>query len=306
VLSAAACGNKNDSSTASSSSKSSTSSSPSAPPAAAADYSVLLMKASDIPTPAGAFASDPPLLNPSNIHGVAQLFHTADNTAIIGDTLAVMADPTEAANVLAKSKEGLGTSVTGAPQPSPVGANGTVAAGTSPDGSKAVTVLMFTEANVFATLEFDSAPGDLNPVPPDFVETVGKLQLDAITAGLPKLPPAGTPSSGAAPAKVTIDGQSKAIDGPVVCSTTDGKFSIAIGEAVVGVIVGLEPDGSVVHSVGLGDVNGVVLSFTEGAPGNTATATKDGNNYKITGTATGTDNASQQVSKPYEITVTCP
>jgi lipoprotein LpqH len=94
----------------------------------------------------------------------------------------------------------------------------------------------------------------------------------------------------------------------VVCSTTDGKFSIAIGEPIVGTIVGLEPDASVVHIVGLGNtVNGVVLSFTEGAPGNTATATKDGNNYKITGTATGTDTANgQQISKPFEIDATCP
>jgi hypothetical protein len=70
---------------------------------------------------------------------------------------------------------------------------------------------------------------------------------------------------------------------------------------VTGIIVGLEPDGSAVHSAGLGTVDGVVLSFTEGAPGNTATATKTGNFYKITGTATGVDNAGQQVSKPFEV-----
>jgi lipoprotein LpqH len=92
----------------------------------------------------------------------------------------------------------------------------------------------------------------------------------------------------------------------VVCSTTDGKFSIAIGEVITGVIVGLEPDASAVHNVGLGDVNGTVLSFTEGVPGNEATATKDGNHYTITGTATGSDNANQQVSKPFDIDVMCP
>jgi hypothetical protein len=52
---------------------------------------------------------------------------------------------------------------------------------------------MFTEANTVVNLQFDSAPGDLNPVPPDFVETVGTLQLDAVKAGLPELPPPGTP-----------------------------------------------------------------------------------------------------------------
>jgi lipoprotein LpqH len=119
-------------------------------------------------------------------------------------------------------------------------------------------------------------------------------------------PVSGSDSSEAAPATITIDGQPRTVNGPVVCSTTDGKFSIAIGEVITGVIVGLEPDASAVHNVGLGDVNGVVLSFTEGVPGNDATAIKDGNNYTITGTATGSDNANQQVSKPFEIDVTCP
>jgi ipoprotein LpqH len=116
----------------------------------------------------------------------------------------------------------------------------------------------------------------------------------------------GSASGAAAPASITIDGQPKTVDGPVVCETTDGKFSIAIGDVITGVIVGLEPDASAVHNVGLGDVNGTVLSFTEGVPGNDATATKDGKNYTITGTASGSDNANQQVSKPFEIKVTCP
>lgn len=118
----------------------------------------------------------------------------------------------------------------------------------------------------------------------------------------------GAASPGPGSAKVTVDGQPQNITGPVVCSTTDGKFSIAIGEPITGVIVGLEPDASVVHGVGLGTVNGVVLSFTEGVPGNNASATKDGNNYKVTGTATGVAeaNPAQQVSKPFQIDVTCP
>ncbi len=107
-------------------------------------------------------------------------------------------------------------------------------------------------------------------------------------------------------AKVTVDGQAKQVDGPVVCSTTDGKFSIAIGEVITGVIVGLEPDASKVRVVGLGDVNGVVLNFTDGVPGDTATATKDDNTYTIKGTASGSDSAGNQVSKPFEVVATCP
>ena len=55
--------------------------------------------------------------------------------------------------------------------------------GSSPDGSKAVTVLLFTESKAFVTLEFDSKPGD--PVPPEFVTDVGQKQDAALKAGLP-------------------------------------------------------------------------------------------------------------------------
>jgi lipoprotein LpqH len=122
------------------------------------------------------------------------------------------------------------------------------------------------------------------------------------SAAAPSSPTSVAPGS----AKVTVDGQPLNVSGPVVCSTTAGKFSIAIGEVITGVIVGLEPDGSVVHGVGLGTVNGVVLNFTEGVPGNNASATKSGNSYSVTGTASGIDNAGQQVSKPFTIDVTCP
>ncbi len=98
------------------------------------------------------------------------------------------------------------------------------------------------------------------------------------------------------------------IQGQVVCATNDGKFSIAVGDMATGIIVGLEPDASAVHNVGLGTVDGVVMSFTEGVPGNTATATKDGNAYQINGTATGVSeaNPAEQIAKPFDITVTCP
>jgi len=120
-----------------------------------------------------------------------------------------------------------------------------------------------------------------------------------------------TPTSSTTPAasgqtQVTIGGQPQNVSGPVVCSTTNGKFSIAVGDMVTGIIVGLEQDGSAVHNAGLGTVNGVVMSFTEGAPGNSATAVKTGNNYKITGTASGMDNSGQQVNKDFTVDVTCP
>jgi len=110
-------------------------------------------------------------------------------------------------------------------------------------------------------------------------------------------------------AKVTIDGQPQNINGQVVCATAGGNYNIAIGEAATGIAVVMAPDASVVHSVGLGNVNGVTLGYQEGVPGGAAaTATKDGNNIKVSGTATGIDMANPMapVTKPFEIEVTCP
>ncbi|MCV7088833.1 lipoprotein LpqH [Mycobacterium interjectum] len=113
-------------------------------------------------------------------------------------------------------------------------------------------------------------------------------------------------SAAAGPVRVTIGGRPQNVSGPVVCGTTNGKFSIAVGDMVTGIIVALEPDASAVHGAGLGTVDGVVMSFTEGVPGEDATATKAGSTYKITGTASGTDNAGAQAHKPFEVNVTCP
>jgi hypothetical protein len=308
VLAGCSRSDEEPSASATSSSSKQTTTEAAAEPAAASDYSTLLMAADDIDSPE-PFIAEPPIVNPNGMQGVAGLYHTAGDTAMIGDTIVVLADSAEAANVLTKTAEGLGTSVTGTPAPSSVGTNGSVVAGTSPDGSKAVTVLLFTEENAFVTLQFDSPPGDLNPVPLDFVDSVGQLQLEALKAGLPDIaPPAPLGAGTGAPATVTVGGQPLNVQGEVVCATNDGKYSIAIGDMTAGVIVGLEPDASVVHGVGLGTVDGAVMSFTEGVPGNTATATKDGNTYKVTGTATGVSDANptEQISKPFEVSVTCP
>ena len=109
------------------------------------------------------------------------------------------------------------------------------------------------------------------------------------------------------PAKITVDGQPLPVTDPVDCNSKDGKFSIAIGQPFIGVIVALEQDASVVHLVGLGDINGLNYNFTEGVHGQSATATKSGNTYHVTGTASGTDNkGKQQATKPFTVDVTCP
>ena len=121
-----------------------------------------------------------------------------------------------------------------------------------------------------------------------------------------------TASATAAPSgggtKVSIDGQDQNVSGTVVCSSMGGNMNIAIGDAATGIAAVLSSDGATVQSVGLGNVNGVTLGYQSGTGQGDAKATKDGNSYKISGTATGIDmaNPMQPVNKPFEIDVTCP
>lgn len=119
--------------------------------------------------------------------------------------------------------------------------------------------------------------------------------------------PAG--SSGSSTAKVVIGGKEQNVQGTVACTTAAGNVNIAIGGAATGigaVLTDANPPG--VKSVGLGNVNGVTLGYTPGTGQGNATATKNGNAYKITGTATGVNmsNPMQPVNESFEIDVTCP
>ena len=109
---------------------------------------------------------------------------------------------------------------------------------------------------------------------------------------------------------VTIDGKDQAIQGTVVCSTMGENVNIAIGDATTGIGAVLSSgDSPVVHSVGLGNVNGVTLGFQENAGQGDAKAEKSDSTYKISGNATGMDMANPMqgvVTKPFEIEVSCP
>jgi ipoprotein LpqH len=114
--------------------------------------------------------------------------------------------------------------------------------------------------------------------------------------------PGGTNAS-----KVLIDGKDQNVQGTTVCTTTPGNVTLAVGGSATGISVVLsDASPPQVKSVALGNVNGVSLGYAQGGQGN-ASATKDGNSYKITGTATGVDvaNPMQPVNKPFEIDVTC-
>jgi hypothetical protein len=151
--------------------------------AAPADYTGLLIKATDINLPGDTFTGQPPTQNPHGQPGVAQLFSNQNDTREIGDDILIFPDADTAVRELDEEKAALGNEVKGGtPAPATVGTGGTIVSGTSPDGSHAVTVLLFTEGKAFTNLEFDSAPND--PVPPGFVTDVGQKQDAAIKNGL--------------------------------------------------------------------------------------------------------------------------
>ena len=185
-VSVAGCAGNKSSTTSSSgsatasASNTATSSSSSAAPA---DYTALLIKASDITLPGDTFTGQPPIQNPNGQPGAAQIFSNQNDTRHVGDTILILPDPDQAVSELDEEKAALGDMVKGGtPAPAAVGTGGTTVSGTSPDGSKAVTVLLFTEGKAFVNLEFDSAPND--PVPPQFVTDVGQKQDTAIKNGL--------------------------------------------------------------------------------------------------------------------------
>jgi len=187
AVSVAGCGSKPTSSTSTSgSATSATSSRSSAPtssaPAQPSDYAGLLIQATDINAPE-PFNASPPTNNPNGQPGVATTFSTQDGSHVIRDTIQVLADPAAATNALNSAKAGQGNTIKD-PQTdsSNVGTGGTTLSGNSPDGSKGVTILLFTEGRAFVTLEFDGPPGMLPP--PDFVLDTGQKQDAAVKKGL--------------------------------------------------------------------------------------------------------------------------
>lgn len=188
VVGATGCGDHNSSSVPPASS-SPTSSSATASggsvtnpsPGQPTDYSSLLIKASDI---GGDFTTpQPPVQNPNNAAGVAQLFASPDNSRRIGITILIVADPSVVAAGIENTKANYAGKVGGTWQPVDVGANGFIISGGSPGNSQAVTVLLFSEGKAIVNLEFDSAPND--PIDPNVAIDVGRKQDAAIKAGLP-------------------------------------------------------------------------------------------------------------------------
>jgi ipoprotein LpqH len=123
--------------------------------------------------------------------------------------------------------------------------------------------------------------------------------------------PSAAPS--AAGPQVIVDGQKQNVTGQVSCTAAGDNTNIGIGDATNGVgAVVSNANPPIVHSVGLGSVNGVTLGFSDAAPnqGGNAGAAVSGKSYAIKGTAAGVDMSNsqqpQQVTKSFEMDVTCP
>lgn len=167
------------------------SSSSSSAPAPANDYTGLLIKVSDIDAPI-PFVASPPEANPNGKPGAAIVFSTephpqdADGITVhevhIRDTVEVLPDPAAAVDAMNVAKAGQDSVVNPTTDAANVGSGGVTLSGKSPDGSKGVTVLLFTEGRALVTLEFEG-PVDSLP-PPDFVIDVGQGQAAAIKKGL--------------------------------------------------------------------------------------------------------------------------
>jgi hypothetical protein len=186
TVSVAGCGSKTSSPSSSGSATSAKSATSSAPTSSASaqptDYSGLLIQATDINAPV-QFTGGPLTNNPNGQPGVAVTFSTQDNSHVIKDTIQVLADPGAATNALNAAKGGQGNAIKNPTSDSfSVGTGGTVLSGNSPDNSKGVTTVLFTEGKGFVTLEFD---GPVDSLPPqDFVTDVAQKQDAAVKKGL--------------------------------------------------------------------------------------------------------------------------
>jgi hypothetical protein len=145
------------------------------------DYTTLLIKASDIKAP-DAFTAGPVTKDPNSQSGATVTFSDQDNSHTIIDTIQILLNPEAAANGLDSAKSTQHESLLGKPIGAEVGVGGVTISGPSPDHSKGVTVLLFTEGKALVTLEFDGPSFGL--APQDFVTDVGQKQDESIKKGL--------------------------------------------------------------------------------------------------------------------------
>lgn len=146
------------------------------------DYGALPVDPNAI-TDSTAYTATAPLLNPQGQPGVEAVYTHRDGTRQITDTILVLADAPAATAAMDQARSTLAGQVTASTtQPVSVGTGATIVSGTSPDGTRSVAVLTFTEGNAFTAIEFEGPPND--PAPVDLVTEYGQRQATAIRDAL--------------------------------------------------------------------------------------------------------------------------
>lgn len=179
-------------------------------------------------------------------------------------------------------------------------------------GAIALVVVVAVAAGIFLLVKYWQSQVSPALSPPTAAMPSFNFPTALPSFGPPSVGPTSVGTGGgvgvASGAKVFIDGKDQNVTGTAMCMTSGSNVTISIGGAGTGVAAVLtNSDPPDVKSVALGNVNGVTLGYSPGASSGNASATKNGNSYKITGTATGVDmaNPMQTVNKPFEIDVTC-
>jgi lipoprotein LpqH len=171
------------------------------------------------------------------------------------------------------------------------------------DKSRTVVKHSLVVAVVGAAIVVAGLAGCSNGTKSSVSSTVSSLSSKASLVFSPETASASA-TPGPSLARVVIDGQDQNVQGNVTCATVGGNVTITIGQGTTGVVaVVSDSDPPVVHSVALGNVNGMTLGYQEGVSDAEAQASRNGNSYKITGTAAGVD---KSYPKAFEIDVTCP
>ncbi len=135
------------------------------------DYTVLLIDP-NVVTDSQAYTPGPPTLNPGGQPGAMTVYTHRDGRTIT-DTVWVLTDPGAASGAIDQAK-GLTPVGNQKTVSVPVGSGGQLVTGTSPDGTRSVSVLYFTEGNAASSIEFTGPEGD--PVPSDLVIEMGQQQ----------------------------------------------------------------------------------------------------------------------------------
>ena len=146
------------------------------------DYTVLLVNPNEV-TDSTAYSAGAPVQNPNNQPGVEAVYTHRDGSRQVTETVWVLQDSAAATAALnAAQTDAAGQIANETTQPVTVGTGGTLLSGTSADGSKSISVLLFTQGNTASAIKFTGPVAD--PAPAELVTELGQKQDAAIQAGL--------------------------------------------------------------------------------------------------------------------------